>query len=102
MYDEKTAKKWWAAEAMLVQASDFLITPDKFVLERKSIKHYEKDLRKDELKASMLQLEDIAKKHGAESGFWRRIKKAATQMDLHEKVDEYESAFHEALANSNE
>ena len=44
------------------------------------------------------ELAEIAYVYGAKSGFWRRLQKAAKNMELPEKVDEYERAFHDALS----
>ena len=102
MYDERTAKKWKAAEVMLFQASEFLFNPNKFKLVSKSLNDYRENIRSDELEVAMLQLEKIARASGAKSVFWRRIKKVADQMDLHDKSEEYELAFHDALTQSKE
>lgn len=87
---------------MLVQASELLFEPKIFKLEQKSIAEYQKYLRANELELAMLELEAIAYEHGAKSGFWRRLQKAAMTMELQYKVEEYESAFHDALSKSNE
>ena len=102
MTDPRLVKKWKVVEIMLVQASEWLFEPNNFKLGQKSMAEYEKYLRANELELAMLELEAIAYKHGAKSGFWRRLQKAAITMELQYKVDEYESAFHDALSKSNE
>jgi hypothetical protein len=46
----------------------------------------------------MVELESIPIKHGAKPRFWRRLKKVASNMGNEEKKEEYEQAFHLALA----
>jgi hypothetical protein len=100
MADPELVKSWKATEVMLNQASDFLLEPDRFSLPEKSLAEYKEYLRVNELELAMEELESIAREHGAKSGFWRRLQKAAHQMNLQDKVDEYESEFHRALAES--
>ena len=102
MADPRLAKSWKATEVMLNRAADFLLDPDKFSLPEKSLAEYRDYLQVNELELAMLELEAIAREHGAKSGFWRRLQKAARQMNLQDKVAEYESDFHRALAESND
>ena len=101
MVDPKLVKKWKAIEVMLVQAAEFLLEPNRFKLEQKELKDYQEYLRANELQLAMEELEAIAYRYGARSGFWRRLQKAAINMNLQDKVEEYEQAFHEALSNKN-
>ena len=102
MADPRLVKSWKATEVMLTQAADFLLDPDKFTLPEKSLAEHQDYLQVNELELAMLELEAIAREHGAQSGFWRRLQKAARQMNLHDKVAEYESDFHRVLAESND
>ena len=102
MTDPRLVKSWRATDAMLKQASEFLLEPSRFKLPERALVEFENYLVVNELELAMLELESIAREHGAKSGFWRRIQKAARQMDLHDKVDEYEAEFHRALSDSNE
>lgn len=98
MNHPRLAKRWKVIEIQLAQAAEFLLEPDKFELEERSLEDYQQYLRANELELAMNELEEIARLHGAKSGFWRRLKKAATSMELSDKEAEYEEAFHEALA----
>jgi hypothetical protein len=100
MADPKLVKSWKATEVMLNQAADFLHEPDRFSLPEKDLAEYRDYIQVNELELAMLELEAIAREHGAKSGFWRRLQKAARQMNLHDKVDEYEADFHRALEES--
>ena len=98
MTNERLIKQWKTIEIQLVQAASFLLEPKYFKLEQKELKDYEEYLRVNELELAMIELESIAYEHGAKSGFWRRLQKAAKNMELTTKVEEYEIAFHKALA----
>lgn len=100
MIDAKLAKKWKSAEIMLRQASEFLHEPTRFSLTASELEDYKQYLRVNELGLAMEELESIALEFGAKSGFWRRLKKAAIQMDLVEKSEEYEVQFHKALSEN--
>ncbi len=100
MNDPRLIKKWKAIEIQLIQAADFLLVPKLFELEQKNLNEYQKYLRVNELELAMDELAAIAYEHGAKSGFWRRLQKAAKNMDLQDKVEEYEQAFHEALSKN--
>lgn len=100
MFEHRLAKKWKIVEVQLTQAADFLIEPERFQLEAKSLDEYREYLRMNELRLAMESLEEIAYDHGAKSGFWRRLKKAAETMELHDKVEEYEKAFQNAFAKN--
>ena len=73
--------------------------PTLFSFEEQSVESYETNTRASELEEAMLNLENIAKKNGCKSGFWRRIQKVAVQLKLNEKAEEYEREFHSALSN---
>lgn len=100
MFEHRLAKKWKVIEVQLAQAAEFLHEPEGFELEEKDLAEYREYLRVNELGLAMEVLEDIAYEHGAKSGFWRRLKKAAETMELQDKVEEYEKAFHNALAKN--
>jgi hypothetical protein len=102
MADERLLKSWKVTEIMLNQASEFLLEPDRFSLPEKEMVEYQNYLAVNELEMAMLELEAVARKHGAKSGFWRRLQKAARQMELEDKVAEYEREFHKALAQHSE
>lgn len=97
MFEHRLAKKWKVAEIQLTQAAEFLLEPEKFTLEEKDLAEYREYFRVNELGLALEVLEEIAIEHGAKSGFWRRLKKAAETMELHNKAQEYEKAFHRAL-----
>ena len=97
MFEHRLAKKWKVAEIQLKQAADFLYDPERFQFEEKDFAEYREYLRVNELSLAMDVLEDIAYEHGAKSGFWRRLKKAAETMELIDKAKEYEKVFHNAL-----
>ena len=100
MHTYDLSKKWWVVEIQLRQASEFLNQPDSFHLSRQEFSVYRFNLRQDELKQAMSQLENLAKGDGARSGFWRRIKKAAKSIGDSEKVAKYEREFHNALSKN--
>ncbi|MDO6526756.1 hypothetical protein Q4519_13780 [Motilimonas sp. 1_MG-2023] len=100
MFEHRLAKKWKVIEVQLTQAAEFLHEPERFGLEEKDLAEYREYLRVNELGLAMEVLEDIAYEHGAKSGFWRRLKKVAETMELQDKVEEYEKAFHNALAKN--
>ena len=87
---------------MLCQAAEFLYYPHLFELQEWTKEQYEQDLRLRELTDSMLKLESVALTSGAKTGFWRRLKKAAVQLDLSDKAEEYEQQFHKALSKQSE
>ncbi|MDO6528274.1 hypothetical protein Q4519_21765 [Motilimonas sp. 1_MG-2023] len=87
-------------KVQLTQAAEFLHEPERFELEEKDLAEYREYLRVNELGLAIEVLEGIAYEHGAKSGFWRRLKKAAETMELQDKVEEYEKAFHNALAKN--
>ncbi|MCJ8313102.1 MAG: hypothetical protein HRU38_21835 [Saccharospirillaceae bacterium] len=98
MYDGIIAKKWKCAEVMLLQASEFLDNPNLYKFESKSLESYQTDLRESDILESMIILELLGIKYASKSGFWRRLKKVATQIDNLEKVNKYEKIFQSALA----
>ncbi|WP_434339276.1 hypothetical protein [Motilimonas cestriensis] len=100
MFEHRLAKKWKVVEVQLTQAADFLLEPERFQLEERDLNEYREYLRVNELGLAMQVLEELAYEHGAKSGFWRRLQKAAATMELSDKVEEYEKAFHEALAKN--
>jgi hypothetical protein len=100
MFEHRLAKKWKVVEVQLTQAADFLLEPERFQLKEKDLAEYRKYLRVNELGLAMEVLEEIAYEHGAKSGFWRRLKKAAVTMELENKAQEYEEAFHNALSKN--
>ena len=102
MADERLLKSWKVTEIMLNQASEFLLEPGQIQYSRKEMLEYQNYLAVNELEMAMLELEAIAREHGAKSGFWRRLQKAARQMELEDKVAEYEREFHKALAQRSE
>ena len=95
--DHAVVKNSLVIEAMLFQAAGFLDDSELFELDNWTKEQYEKDQRIAELTTSMLSLESIALAHGAKSGFWRRLKKVANQLERTDKAEEYERKFHEAL-----
>ena len=95
--DPKIVKNSRVVEVMLIQASQFLCDPSQYQLAKWTKEQYEADLRLVELTESMLELEAIAMTHGAKSAFWRRLKKVAIQLELDDKIEEYETRFHKAL-----
>ena len=102
MADPRLAKSWKATEIMLNQAAELLACPDEPSDSEDALVQFRTLIAANELELAMLELEAIARQYGARSGFWRRIQKAARQMDLPDKVAEYESDFHSALAESSE
>lgn len=100
MTDPRLIKKWKAIEIQLTQAAEFLIEPERFNLEQKELRDYQEYLRANELELAMNELAEIAYEYGAKSGFWRSLQKAAKNMELPDKVEEYERAFHDALSRN--
>ena len=100
MNNSNLAKKWKSAEIMLSQAAEFLLEPTRFTLAARELEDYEQYIAANELGLAMEELEHIALEFGAKSGFWRRLKKAAIQMELADKSEEYEMRFHQALSNN--
>lgn len=100
MNDAFTTKHWKVAETMLFQASEFLHDPKQFSLEEQEFADYRFNSRSNELIEAMYQLETIALNQGAKSGFWRRLKKVAEHLEFTEKVNQYETRFHEALSGN--
>ena len=102
MDNQKTPKYWKVDEIQIKQASEFLNDPNLFSSKEYSLESYTQNMPKTELTSLMLELEleleEIAKKHGCKTGFWRRIKKVATQLELPEKIEEYEREFHSSLS----
>jgi len=98
MTDPRLVKKWKAIEIQLRQAAELLLDPEQFVLEERKL--FQEYLRANELELAMNELAEIAYKYGAKSGFWRWLQKAAKNMELPEKVEEYERAFHDALSRN--
>lgn len=90
-------KRWKAVEDQLNQASSFLLEPEEFHVAEQELEGYRFNLRIDELKAAMLNLEEIAKTVGVNSGFWRAIKQVAETIGDTEKASEYEAIFRKAL-----
>ena len=93
MFDGRIAKKWKCAEIMLFQVSEFLENPTLFQFKSMSLDSYKVDLRESEIIESMINLEDIALQNSCKSGFWKRLKKAAIQIEDSEKINEYENYF---------
>ena len=87
---------------MLNQAAELLHDPEKFSLPDRDMVECRDRNPVNELEQAMLELEIVAREHGARSGFWRRLQKAARQMSFHEKVEEYEAEFRRALKESND
>ena len=98
MTDPAQVKGWKATEVMLHQAAELLLEPDRARIPKTDVFDFQNFIQVNELELAMLELEALAKEHGAKSGFWRRLQKAARQMKLQHKVDEYESEFHSALS----
>ncbi|GAA6168316.1 hypothetical protein [Sessilibacter corallicola] len=65
-----------------------MLEPEMFQLEENTLAEYRMYLRVNELGLAMEVLEEIAYEHGAKSGFWRRLKKAAETMGLENKAKE--------------
>ena len=101
MQKNKIPKYWKVAEIQLIQAAEFLNDPSLFSINEYSIDDYAENTRESDLLNSMLQLERIAKEHGCKTGFWRRLKKVATQLELTEKINNYEREFQNALSSTN-
>jgi len=102
MTEPRLAKSWKVTEIMLRQASDFLLEPGRIAIPEQSLDNYKNYLQVNELELAMLELEQTAREHGAKSSFWRRLRKAAQEMKLDNKVAEYESEFHKALSRSDD
>ena len=100
MYEARLVKKWKVIEVQLNQAAQFLNQPEICSLSDQEFADYRFDLREEELTEAMGKLEEIARVHGAKSGFWKRIKKVAESIGNQEKVSEYEEQFHAALAKN--
>ena len=99
--DKQSLPKYWkVAETQIKQASEFLDNPNLFSCKEYTLESYAKVNRKTELTSLMLELEKVAKNNGCKTGFWRRIKKVATQLELPEKVEEYEREFHSSLSKT--
>jgi hypothetical protein len=87
-------------EVQLGQAAQFLFEPDRFSMAEKDLEEYRSYIDQNEFELAMDELSGIAQEFGCKSGFWRRLKKAAIQMNLNEKAEQYEKLFHEALARN--
>jgi hypothetical protein len=94
------AKKWKTIEIQLIQAYDFLLKSENFNLEQKELKNYQEFLRANELELAMIELAEIAYEHGANFGFWQTLQKAAKNMDLTDKVEEYKRALQDTLSKN--
>ncbi len=97
MNDPILTKQWEVVEIQLRQASELLNAPRLFKLKEKPFKEYQHYKDNGELESAMEKLEQLAKEKGCKTGFWRRLKKAAIQMNLESKADEYELQFQKAL-----
>ena len=93
-------KYWKIVEAQLRQAREFLHSPEEVVIPDRGLDAYEEYVDNGEFASAMEALATSARQSGCKSGFWRRLKKVATQLGLHESADQYERCFHEALATS--
>ena len=69
-------------------------------MKRMELEDYSGFIDSNEFELAMEELAGIAQAYGCKSGFWRRLKKVAVQMDLPDKSAEYERLFHEALDRS--
>lgn len=98
MEDDRAAKKWKVMEVMLIQAAELLHQSKEFKLLEQSREEYRYNTRENELREAMIELENIARRSGAKSGFWRRIKKAAMLIEDADKINEYEELFNTVLA----
>ena len=100
MIEPRLAKRWKAVELQIMQAADFLHEPGRFSMDEMELKEYQCRRRDKELELAMDALAQIALVHGARPGFWRRLQKAAINLGLSEKVEEYDSRFHDALSGN--
>ena len=101
MNDEKLTKHWKIVEIQLRQAAMFLHEPSRFTIEDRELDDYRHYVDHNEFELAMDELAGIAEEFGCKSGFWRRLKKVAIQMNLSEKADHYELQFHNALSRDN-
>ncbi len=99
MSDSRLTKHWKVVEVQLRQAADFLTEPERFSIPDRELRDYEGYIDNNEFELAMDELAEIAIEYGCRSGFWRRIKKAAIQMELKDKAKEYERQFHKSLAS---
>ncbi len=97
MNDPRLTKHWKVVEVMLNQASEFLHEPERFSIKEQELEYYADYINNSEFELAMDELAAIAKAFGCKSGFWRRLKKVADQMELYTKSAEYEKEFHLAL-----
>lgn len=97
MNSDRLAKHWKIVEVQLNQAAEFLTEPCRFSVKKMELEDYSGFVDSNEFELAMEELAGVAQAHGCKSGFWRRLKKVAVQMDLPEKAAEYERLFHEAL-----
>ena len=95
---EQWAKHWKIIEVQLNQAAQFLTEPDRFRLEERELSQYHDYVDNNEFELAMDELAEIAREFGGKSGFWRRLKKPAMQMNLPDKAAQYEALFQKALA----
>ena len=98
--NDRLTKHWKVVEVQLTQAAQFLLEPDRFSMVEKDLEEYHRYVDHNEFELAMDELSGIAQEFGCESGFWRRLKKAAIQMYLNEKAEQYEKLFHEALVHN--
>lgn len=76
-----------------MQASQFLNEPSRFSLPERELRQYRNYQDDGEFSRALDEVAMIATKYGCKSGFWRRLKKPALQMELHEKAQEFEKRF---------
>ncbi|MEO1582704.1 MAG: hypothetical protein AAFR91_12775 [Pseudomonadota bacterium] len=100
MNDARLTKHWKTIEVQLSQAAEFLDEPDRFSMLEKELGEYRDYVDHNEFELAMDELAGIAHEFGCKTGFWRRLKKVAIQMDLDEKAEQYEKLFHDALARN--
>ena len=97
MNDPVLTKQWKVVEIQLRQASELLTDPKLFKLKEKPFQEYRYYEDNGEFESAMDELAKLAKEKGCRTGFWRRIKKVAIQMNLKSKAEEYETQFHKSL-----
>ncbi len=79
---------------MLLQAAEFLESPQLFTMEEAPLSEYYVRTREKYLVESMHRLELIGRNTSCKSGFWRRLKKAAQQLGQNQDAQRYEVEFH--------
>lgn len=97
MNNARQAKHWKVVEIQLRHAADFLHGPGKASIPENTFQELSNLSDLSEYELVMDNLVKIALEYGCKSGFWRRLKNAAIQMGLHDKADQYEKHFHDAL-----